>query len=227
VAAFHLDLERELCRLHEELAARTYRPGPYRPFTIHEPKPRLISAACLLIRQGMTDPAALKDALWQLSGIDRLVNLVLTHFGNQAGLLKLHRLLGAIYSSCVAERLGSTAPATEQALNKVGGEWERFHKTEQRLKELEVLRNYHDGLLDLSPEESRWLLQITGEGGDTPAALLGLAEADDPKLLQDLTRDRLRHRQVRRQDPFAGRRLASAARVLANSYSRLLERLGG
>src|SRR4051812_2174143 len=30
VARFFFHLERELWRLHEELAARTYRPGPYR-----------------------------------------------------------------------------------------------------------------------------------------------------------------------------------------------------
>ncbi len=45
VARFHFHLERELCLLHEELATKTYRPGPYRAFTIHEPKQRLISAA--------------------------------------------------------------------------------------------------------------------------------------------------------------------------------------
>jgi retron-type reverse transcriptase len=45
VAAFLFDQERELCRLHEELADRTYRPGGYRTFEIVVPKPRLISAA--------------------------------------------------------------------------------------------------------------------------------------------------------------------------------------
>jgi retron-type reverse transcriptase len=45
VAAFHFDLEHVLWQLHEELAARTYRPGPYRSFYIYEPKQRLISAA--------------------------------------------------------------------------------------------------------------------------------------------------------------------------------------
>jgi retron-type reverse transcriptase len=44
-AAFECELEKELWALHAELAARTYRPGPYRTFTIHEPKKRLISAA--------------------------------------------------------------------------------------------------------------------------------------------------------------------------------------
>jgi retron-type reverse transcriptase len=45
VDAFHFDLEPELWRLHEELAAHAYQPGPYNTFTIPEPKPRLISAA--------------------------------------------------------------------------------------------------------------------------------------------------------------------------------------
>ena len=45
VLRFHFHLERELWRLHDELARHTYRPGPYRTFTIHEPKERLISAA--------------------------------------------------------------------------------------------------------------------------------------------------------------------------------------
>jgi retron-type reverse transcriptase len=45
VAAFHFDQERALWRLREELIAKTYRPGAYRSFFIHEPKKRQISAA--------------------------------------------------------------------------------------------------------------------------------------------------------------------------------------
>jgi len=45
VAAFEVDLEPNLWRLHEELVAQTYRPGPYHHFYIYEPKRRLISAA--------------------------------------------------------------------------------------------------------------------------------------------------------------------------------------
>jgi len=44
-ARFFFHLERELTRLHEELAGKTYRPGPYRTFTIYEGKARQISAA--------------------------------------------------------------------------------------------------------------------------------------------------------------------------------------
>jgi hypothetical protein len=45
VAAFQFRLEAELWQLHEELSAKTYRPGAYRTFVICEPKPRQISAA--------------------------------------------------------------------------------------------------------------------------------------------------------------------------------------
>jgi RNA-directed DNA polymerase len=45
VASFEVDLEQNLWALHEELRDKTYQPGPYRHFTIQEPKPRRISAA--------------------------------------------------------------------------------------------------------------------------------------------------------------------------------------
>jgi RNA-directed DNA polymerase len=45
VAAFERQLEPNLFRLQEELLAQTYRPGPYRHFSIRDPKPRVISAA--------------------------------------------------------------------------------------------------------------------------------------------------------------------------------------
>ena len=46
-AATHFEhhLERELSELRLDLITQTYRPGPYRTFTIHDGKPRLISAA--------------------------------------------------------------------------------------------------------------------------------------------------------------------------------------
>lgn len=45
VARFDFDLEHELLALGDALRSHTYRPGPYRTFTIREPKMRLISAA--------------------------------------------------------------------------------------------------------------------------------------------------------------------------------------
>ncbi len=45
VATFEYHLEDNLLRLQEDLRAKTYRPGKYASFYIHEPKRRLISAA--------------------------------------------------------------------------------------------------------------------------------------------------------------------------------------
>jgi retron-type reverse transcriptase len=44
-ALFNFNLEHELWKLHQELQDKTYQPGPYRTFHVHEPKKRLISAA--------------------------------------------------------------------------------------------------------------------------------------------------------------------------------------
>ncbi len=44
-ATFEFNLEDNLFQLQKELKAKTYRPGPYTNFHIHEPKLRLISAA--------------------------------------------------------------------------------------------------------------------------------------------------------------------------------------
>jgi retron-type reverse transcriptase len=45
VAAFLMEQEAELVRLRRALESGEYRPGPYRQFSVLEPKPRLISAA--------------------------------------------------------------------------------------------------------------------------------------------------------------------------------------
>ena len=42
---FQFHQERELLQLQHELETKTYRPGPYRAFTIYDPKERMISAA--------------------------------------------------------------------------------------------------------------------------------------------------------------------------------------
>ncbi len=45
VADFEFNWESRLLRLQTELAQKSYRPGPYHSFYVHEPKKRLISAA--------------------------------------------------------------------------------------------------------------------------------------------------------------------------------------
>jgi RNA-directed DNA polymerase len=44
-AAFQAGLEREILRLERQLQSGTYRPGKYLELRVHDPKPRLVSAA--------------------------------------------------------------------------------------------------------------------------------------------------------------------------------------
>lgn len=61
--------ERELWRLHHELAAGTYRPGPYRSFRIFDPKERLISAAPFRDRVVHHALCAVVAPIWERSFI--------------------------------------------------------------------------------------------------------------------------------------------------------------
>jgi len=45
-ARYLIGMEKEMVALHEELLSGSYRHGPYHYFTIHEPKARLVAAAC-------------------------------------------------------------------------------------------------------------------------------------------------------------------------------------
>ena len=45
VTAYDYNLEGYLLNLRDQLAAQTWRPKPYRRFTVSDPKPRVISAA--------------------------------------------------------------------------------------------------------------------------------------------------------------------------------------
>lgn len=47
IAAFDLDADQHICRLHRELRDGSYRPGPYRLQLIHDPKTRLVAAPAL------------------------------------------------------------------------------------------------------------------------------------------------------------------------------------
>ena len=65
VAAFEFNLEFELPRLQEELAAETYRPSPYRHFTLYERKPRRISAALFCDRVVHHALCRLIEPIWE------------------------------------------------------------------------------------------------------------------------------------------------------------------
>ena len=45
VARFLFNLEPNVCSIQKELLVGAWRPGEYRTFWIHDPKPRMISAA--------------------------------------------------------------------------------------------------------------------------------------------------------------------------------------
>ncbi len=67
VARFFFHLEPQLLRLHEELVAQTYRPGPYRTFTITETG----------LRPGVVGQPAIVSHDWASMNLERWATLAL------------------------------------------------------------------------------------------------------------------------------------------------------
>lgn len=92
--AFHGDEERELLRLRDELRSRTYRPGPYRTFTILDPKKRLISAAPYRDRVVHHALVRVLEPIFERSFISDSY-ACRQGKGNHAAMLRAHRFLRA------------------------------------------------------------------------------------------------------------------------------------
>ena len=78
VAGFERNYEEQLFALQEELRTKTYQPGPYASFFVHEPKKRLISAAPFRDRVVHHALCRVIEPIWESRFID-------TSYANRVG----------------------------------------------------------------------------------------------------------------------------------------------
>lgn len=106
----------------------------------------------------------MKASLFAQSGTARIRERVVQHFGNRAALVKIASILTNLRARSRA--LPKDLSRQERdAVERFVGTLERLEVTEHAFQELRALRDYFDGLLQFSPEESRRLLAHTGENG--------------------------------------------------------------
>jgi hypothetical protein len=176
--------------------------------------------ACRLLRAG-TDLASLRDQLLECSGFVDLRELLVTHFGHRAFLIKLDNGLRKAKLVSFRDRQRLSGGDAEVA-REVAGRLERLEAGEHIFAELALLREYYREGLPVGADEADELLRVTGEEGTTCAARLGLPET--APLADMLARaEGRREYWLRRADAFgADGRTMEAARVLTRSYERIL-----
>jgi GTPase SAR1 family protein len=191
-----------------------------------------IYLACEAIRtQRVSDPNTLAELLLQKSGFQELRNLVESHFGKRAFLIKVMDCVRRI-EHCLfqAEHEQQESPALKiiQQVSELLDCLEHDEILFGMSRELEALRlHYRDRKIEFSPEEYNQFLEVMGERGQSCAARLGLpAQAVIPDMLEQAMERmevwRLRSNDGKLEDNAD---TSYAADVVANAYERIYYQL--
>jgi GTPase SAR1 family protein len=178
--------------------------------------------ACSLIRQGIHELETLKTELLKFSGIFELKNLVVSHFGHRAFLIKLNTALQEINFAYYQQRYRLPEQAKE-ILEDIVGQFEEIEANDLSFAEFKVLRDYYAQKLDFDDAETEQLLQITGEYGTDNISRLGLKEFSSHQEKVATALKRMQYWQDRASD-YLGTESHSiaAAKILACSYEKIL-----
>lgn len=178
-----------------------------------------------LLNSGIKAKEQLVAELLKKTGIPELRQLILSHFGHRAFLIKLGTVLRQISVAYFQERKHLQGTSL-QVLEEVTGKFEALKDKQQAFQELDVLRSYYENKLDFDPEEKEQLLQVTGEDGTSCGERLGLGERAIVDEMLPVAEARMRYWHQRADDFFASDRATiAAAKVLARSYGRILYRV--
>jgi GTPase SAR1 family protein len=178
--------------------------------------------ACRLIREGIPDREPLISELLQRSGVPKLRDLIVSHFGNRAFLIKLGTVLRQVEETCFREQRRQSGEE-QLVVKQIAGECQALEAQEHAFKELRVLRSYYEGKLNFSSDEVKQLLQVTGEYGTSCGERLGLGERALASEMLPVAEERMRYWYLRANDFISADSVTiAAAEVVARSYERIL-----
>jgi len=217
-----------LIRNQKRFCERDYADVPVPPVKRQQVFDRLgqygVSLACSLIRVGVSERSQLTEKLLEQSGLNRLRDLILSHFGHRAFLIKLGTGLRQIEAVWFRERQRSQGEAW-QIVDEIAGKFEALKSKEHAFQELDVLRSFYEKRLNFTGEEEKQLLEVTGEFGTACGDRLGLGERATVDEMLTVAEERMRYWQQRADDPNDDRYTIAAAKVIERSYGRILYRV--
>lgn len=172
-----------------------------------------IRLATSLIRQGVTDPAALATELVARSGLDDLRRVLAIQFSERRDLLKARSALLALDRVLRADSQDGRGLSTHV---------ERILAGAHEFTELRLLSDLRSGTVtlprSLAPEAERLL----GDCGTTPTTRLGLPPNTHPTELRQAALTALHRWQSHAENPLLSRRAADACRTLVRTCEGIL-----
>ncbi|MEV0321043.1 dynamin family protein [Streptomyces sp. NPDC050658] len=187
-----------------------------------------VHRACVLIRRG-ADLVDVQKTLLAESGVAALRDLIVEHFGNRSGLIKLDSALreatASVHRSRALPRDREHGFAFAETVDGVGAALERFRLSDPGPAEIALLTGVYRGDYDFTDGERDEVLLVTGERGRSVAARLGLP-ADAPlSAFRSALADRRAAWRVRVDDPFHAPPTVLAARTVLRTYDRIAEQV--
>lgn len=156
-----------------------------------------ILLACRYLRDGLGEPDVRQRMLVD-SGVQRVRDLAVSHFGKRAYLIKLNRVLSGIREIIELHQRERSGPSDERVA-RVRDVIEEIADREQGLWAMDVLRLAGQGRLRLEPDDLDRLYRIA-EPGASCAARLSQPEGTPPSTLAPLARAEVQHWRQRSND---------------------------
>jgi GTPase SAR1 family protein len=182
-----------------------------------------VRKAISLLRAGQPIVAIRSELLAQ-SNLEKLHEIVTSHFGNRAVLIKIRSALNAARAQAFTLGLQLRGPAQEFAQGLVR-QIDSIQARETRFREFTVLEKYYRGALDLNPQDLSQLLEVTGEHGISCARRLGVCDDTPIRDLIALAVRRQSAWRLKSTDYWANEEVKETARVLVQSYGEIHGRL--
>lgn len=177
------------------------------------------------LRKGMSETDIL-DLLYEETGIKEVSNLVTTHFGNRAFLIKSQYIFLHLKSVCGTLQRTSQNSALKEICKYVLDEIDHIEITEHIFQELKVLQNYYNSQFSFNDEgEYNEFLEVTGEKGKHCEAKLGVSAALSVLELAAIAKEKNRLWNARANEYGVSRQYEQAAKTIARSYDNLLYHL--
>jgi hypothetical protein len=180
--------------------------------------------ACRYRRDRAADDEIRRE-LEAVSGVARLRDLVISHFGNRATSIKLHHGIQDVTMAVGQSRLRFQLADRQvpRAVDVIAAQVERLRNHDDSIAEFSALSDYYNGeLTSFSDDDGTELLRVTGEFGTTTAARLGLPE-NAPLTQLRAAAERLAAKWSKREhDPTLGQAGKRAVRAMRRCYDRLL-----
>lgn len=176
-----------------------------------------IACAVDLIRKNrISSLEELRKLLLEKSGFDVFYESLIRHFGNRAHLIKFSLLLSDVLSFTAKSRQNASEQEKDVLL-EIETIFTELSFRQHELQELELLRSFYAGKIELSESEEIELRNITGENGLSCAEKLGLPTTSSLESMKFLAQERYSYwhtKRVTTTNPM----VKDTARVMEKSY---------